>query len=73
MITRIVTTNPAGHTVSMFKGFKSICDLKLEYEQFYENVAIHYDHDSIPEGIYLICFDGVKSIWYQVKYHKKGL
>ena len=70
MKTRIVTTNPAGHTISLFNEYKSPNELKLEYEKYYENVTIHNDHKSIPEGIYLICFNGVRSEWYQIKYNK---
>ena len=68
MKTRIVTTNPAGYTVAEYNDYLTIKETVRYFTPHYDNVSVHYDNNSIPKGIYLLCFDGTKTHRYQIKY-----
>jgi hypothetical protein len=69
MKTRVVTTNPAGHTVSIFDGKLSAYQVADIYQEYYRDISIWHEESTIPDAWYLRCFypDG-DSILYQVKW-----
>ena len=70
MKTRVMTTDPAGHTVSIFDGMLSAYQVADEYMEFYDDIDIFHEDCTIPEGWYIRCYkENHNPILYQIKWN----
>ena len=69
MKTRVVTTNPAGHTVSVFDGMLTAYQVADNYIEFYDDIDIFHIEDTIPNMWLLKCHNAGKDPdLYQIKW-----
>lgn len=55
MATRVLTTKPAGHTVSKFDDDLTSDQVAEVYREFYDSVVIIHKDNTIPTCDYLEC------------------
>ena len=71
MKTRVVTTNPAGHTISKFNGMLTAYQVADEYMDYYDDIFIWHIEDTTPSRWLIKCFnEGRDPELYQVKWDK---
>jgi len=69
MKTRVVTTNPAGHVITLHDGNLTPEQVKNIWIEFYDSIEIIHDKLSIPEGYYLQCYKNGRDVeLYQIKW-----
>ena len=55
MKTRVLTTNPAGHVVTLHDGDLTPCQVRDIYKEFYDTVITWTTNDTIPPITYIRC------------------
>ena len=75
MPTRVVTTNPAGHTVSIFAEELTAYQVADIYHDYYGAIETWHIEDTIPDGWFMRCSQPKNSpdwtgepILYQIKW-----
>jgi hypothetical protein len=53
--TRVVTTNPAGHIVSVFDENLTAYQVADKYMEFYDDIEVWHDETTIPDAWYIRC------------------
>ena len=73
MATRVVTTNPAGHTISVWDEDFTIWQVAEIYSEFYQDIDTFITDDTFPTGFYIRCYrdnrDYDTSDLFQIKWH----
>ena len=73
MKTRVVTTNPAGHTVSIFHEQLTAYEIANIYKEFYTRIDVIHEENTIPQGWFIKCYNaGNDPELYQIKLDKEG-
>ena len=56
MKTRVITTSPAGHTVSSFDGELTDSEVLNVYYKYYERIDVFTTQETIPPCTYIRCY-----------------